>query len=105
MVVIEDYYHMPTMDKNVTWMKLTHISSIFSLNIRAAFCTSTYTIDFLIAILDVHTQENNTSSLCILCTLMPRITSLLKPTLVYTFYEQSTSMSNQHFHLQYSQIL
>ena len=30
MVVIEDYYHMTTMVKNVNWMKLTHLMLIFA---------------------------------------------------------------------------
>ena len=30
MVVIKDYYHMPTMDENTYWMKLTHLLLSFS---------------------------------------------------------------------------
>ena len=33
-VVIEDYYHMTTIDENINWMKLIHLSSIFSLDLR-----------------------------------------------------------------------
>ena len=35
MVVIEDYYHTTTMNKNVNWMKLTHLLSNFPLNRKA----------------------------------------------------------------------
>ena len=38
-VVLKDYYHMTTMDENVNWLKLTHLLSIFSLNLKAPFCT------------------------------------------------------------------
>jgi hypothetical protein len=31
-IVIEDYYHMTTMDENVNWMKLAHLLSNYSLN-------------------------------------------------------------------------
>jgi hypothetical protein len=43
MVVIEDYDHMTIMDENVNWMKLTNLLSLFSLNLRALFYTSTFT--------------------------------------------------------------
>ena len=53
-VVIEDYYHMTTMDVNVNWMELTYLLSKFSLNPRAPFCTSTFTSTFSIAFLIIH---------------------------------------------------
>ena len=65
--------------------------SSFLLNLRAPFCTSTFALHFLKAFLDVHTGVNNTSPLCILCTLMPQIIPLLTFTLVCTWYEESTS--------------
>ena len=37
MIVIEDYYHMTTMDENVNWMNLAHLLSMFSLNMRPFF--------------------------------------------------------------------
>ena len=37
MVVIKDYDHMTPMDKNMYWMKLAHLLSTFSLNLRALF--------------------------------------------------------------------
>ena len=37
MVVIEDYYHMTTIDENMNWMKITHLFSNNSLNLRAPF--------------------------------------------------------------------
>ena len=45
------------------------------LNLRGLFCASTFTSNFLIVFLDVHTKENNISPLCISCTLMPKLTS------------------------------
>ncbi len=53
-VVIEDYYHMTTMDENVNWMKLAHLLSIFILNPRASFHTSTFALTFSIAFSNVH---------------------------------------------------
>ena len=49
---------MTTLDENVNWMKLTHLFSSFPLKLRALFCTSTLTSDFLIDFLDVLTREN-----------------------------------------------
>ena len=43
MVVVEDFDHMKTMNENVHWMKLTHLLSIFPLNLRTPCCTSTFT--------------------------------------------------------------
>ena len=56
-VVIEDYHHMTTIDVDVNWMKLTHLLLIFSLNLRAPFCTFTFTLIFLIAFSNVHTTK------------------------------------------------
>ena len=28
-MIIEDYYHMTTIDENMKWMKLTHLLQIF----------------------------------------------------------------------------
>ena len=36
-VVIKDYYHTTTMNENVNEMKLTHLLSKLSLNLRALF--------------------------------------------------------------------
>ena len=36
-VVIEDYYHMTTMVKNVNWIKQTHLLLIFPLILRPLF--------------------------------------------------------------------
>ena len=41
-VDIKDYDHMTTMDEIVNWMKLTHLLSISSLNLKAPFCTFVY---------------------------------------------------------------
>ena len=50
-VVIEDYYHMTTMNEtNTSIVK-------FPANPRVPFCTSTFTSTFLIAFLHVHTRE------------------------------------------------
>ena len=42
-VVIRDYYHMRIMDEHINWMNLTHVLSKFPQNLRAPFCTSTFT--------------------------------------------------------------
>ena len=90
MFVIENYYHMITMNDNVNWMKLTYLLLIFSLNHMAPFCTSNFTSIFIIAFSNIHITENNTSPLCTLCTLVSQIISLLTLMLVCTWYEEST---------------
>ena len=55
-VIIEDYYHVTLVDENLNWMKLTHPLSRLSLNL-AQFCTSTFTLDLLIAFVDVHIRD------------------------------------------------
>ena len=70
MVAIKDYDHMTILDKNVNWMKLTHLLSKNSLYLRPPFYTSTFPSKYKKAFLDVH---NNTSPLCIICMPMPRI--------------------------------
>ena len=50
---------MTTMDGNVTWMKLTHLSSFFSSSLRAFFCETTYASKLLIALLSLHTRKNH----------------------------------------------
>ena len=57
MVVIKDYDHMIAKDENMNRMKLTHLLSIFPLNFRPPFYTSTFTSENLITFLDVHTSE------------------------------------------------
>ena len=42
MIVIKDYDHMKIMDESVKWMYLAYLLFIFSLNLRALFCTSTF---------------------------------------------------------------
>ena len=83
MIVIEDYYHMTTMGENVNWMNLAHLLSMFSLNLRP-YCTSVFSSMFLIAFLKIYALEkNNTSPLCILCTIRcQKEKSLLTLTLV-----------------------
>ena len=101
MAVIEDYDHMNTTDKNMEWMQLTDILSIFYLNLSGPFCTSTCTSSKLNNLSDVHTRGKKkkththyTSPLCILCTLTPRIVPLLALMLVRAPYEESTSPRN-----------
>ena len=53
LVVIEDYYHVTTINENMYWMKLIHLLSIFSLNLRVPFSTSTFTSNSLIEFLNV----------------------------------------------------
>jgi hypothetical protein len=77
MVDIEDYDHMQMMDENVKWMKLTHLLSYFSLNLKAPFCTSTFT-------------SKQYLDRCILCVPMPQMIPLLTLTLVHIWYEEST---------------
>ena len=58
MVVIDDYYIKLTVDENVNWTTLTHLFSKISLNSKISpFCTSTYTLDYRIAFLDVCPRE------------------------------------------------
>ena len=56
-VVIEDYDLVTTLDEKVDWMKLTHLLSKNSLELRASFCALTFTLKKLIASLNVHTKE------------------------------------------------
>ena len=48
---------MTIVDDNMNWMKLTHLLSSFSLNLRAPFCTSTFTSYFLRAFWGAHSRE------------------------------------------------
>ena len=57
-VVIEDYYHMTTVNENLDWMKSTHMLSIFLYAVGPPFVTPTFASTFLIAFLTVHTREN-----------------------------------------------
>ena len=81
---------MTTMDENMNWMKLTHLLSNFSLNLRAPFCTSTFTPRLIIAFSTYTLEKNNTSPLSILCTLVPPTIVLLTLMLVCTWYGEST---------------
>ena len=81
---------MITMDKDVTWMKPTHLLSFFSLNPRATFCTSTFTSTLLIAFFIIRNlRKIRESPLCILCALMPQIINPFTLMLVHTWYEES----------------
>ena len=53
-VVVQDYYHVTTMDENVNWMKLAHLLSIFIINPRGSFRTSTFASTFSVAFSNVH---------------------------------------------------
>ena len=66
--VIEDFYHMITMDK--CELDETNTSNLkISLNHWAPFCTFTYTWKFSIAFKIVHTRENEyLSFLYTMCT-------------------------------------
>ena len=44
MVVFKDYDHMTIMNEDMKWMKLTHLISIFSLNVMAPFSTFSFTL-------------------------------------------------------------
>ena len=56
-VVIDDYHQMTTMDE-VNWIPLTKTLSNFSSNLRAPFCTFTFTSKFLKIYLHVQTTKN-----------------------------------------------
>lgn len=70
MVVIEDYYHMTTMNDNVSWMKLAHLLSIIPLTLVVPFVhLHEYPTKLLISFLNVHTREEPYISLmCIVYT-------------------------------------
>ena len=49
-VVIEDYYHMTSMNENMNQMKLTHVlQSKISLNLSPLFCISPFASKIIIA--------------------------------------------------------
>ena len=85
------------MNEHTHFMRLTKLLSFFSLNLRAPFCTSTFTLKFLIALLKVHTRENlkNTSPLSILCILMPQIILLLTLTPVYMWFGMTSTTNTK----------
>ena len=98
MVVIEGYYHNNGLKTN--WIKLTQLSSFFFLpNLMSPFCTSTFTSNFLMAFLQVHTREKNMSPLFILCTQMPQIIPFLTLTLLHTCYESTPPWIQNVFHV------
>ena len=100
MVAVEDSDHMTMMNENVNWMNLTHSLPNFTLNLGALFCTSTFAFQIYIL------EKNNTSLLCILCTLKAQIISLLTSTLVHMWYEESTpSLRLPQVHLCYNKQL
>ena len=80
-VIIEDYYHMATIDENVNWMKLAHLLSNFPLNLRAPFCTSTWTSWFFVCLLILHTKEN------------------LYLSLTYTMYANASNKTPSYTHI------
>ena len=55
--VINDYYHMTTMDESMNWMKLTHLMSTISPNLLVPFCTFHFTSKLLIDFLNIHSEE------------------------------------------------
>ena len=72
-VVIGDNYHMTTTNENVNWMTVTHLLSFlfFPLNLRTPLLYIYLYFNILIAFI----KKNNTTPLCILCTLMPLLHS------------------------------
>jgi hypothetical protein len=74
---MEDYHYMTFVNGTLNRMKLTYLSSMFSL-----FCTSTFTSKFLIPLLNIHTRETYYTSLTNILKLMPHIIPLLTLTLV-----------------------
>ena len=81
LVAIEDYDHMTIMDENMKWMKLTHLLSVFPLNLRGPSCTCTFHFKTLIALLGVHMREK------------------LYLFLMYTMYENASNKSSFYNHV------
>ena len=55
-VVIKDYNHMTTMDENMNWMKVTHVLSNFSLNLRPPF-VNLHLLQIYSSLSTVYTRE------------------------------------------------
>ena len=87
-VFIEHFYHMTAMDENLNWVELTHLLSLFSLNLRAFLYIYIKVLNSLSSI-NVTLEKSNASPLCILCMLMDKIIPHLTLTLVHTLYEES----------------
>ena len=91
---------MTTMDENLNWMTLTYQLSFVSLHLNL-FCASTFTSTFCNNLIKP-LEKNNTSLLCILCTLMPQITTLLTLMLVHMFHTQNVVLKPRvlkHLHV------
>ena len=56
-VAVEDYYYTTIIDENVNWMQYTYLVSIFSLNIKALFCTFAFTSENRIVLLIEHMRK------------------------------------------------
>ena len=90
-VVIKDYYHMTTMDKNIIRIKLAHSMSFCSLNLKSPLLYIYLYFKIKYILFYMHTLEkNNTFPLRILCTLVPQLIPLLTLTLVCTWCEISS---------------
>jgi hypothetical protein len=61
-IVIEDYYHMTTMNDNINWMKLTHLLSIFSLTLRVPLLYINLNFKIFRTFLKLYALENNYTS-------------------------------------------
>ena len=65
--------YITTMDDNINWMKLTHLLSIFPLNLRVPLLYINLNFKILHTFLKLYALENNYASpLRVLCTLMPQ---------------------------------
>ena len=58
---------MIVMDENINWMKLTHLLTIFILNLRVPFYTPTCNSKISIEFKNVHTREKQYLSPYVYC--------------------------------------
>ena len=81
---------MKIMDDDINWMKLTHMLSVFFLLHLSPSPLLYIYLYFkkIIALLDLHTKENDASPLYTLCTLMPQKIPLSTLMVVRMCFEQ-----------------
>ena len=74
--------------ENMTWMKLTHLFSNLALNLKARFCTFTFTSKLTFQ--NIHTQEKQYISIAYTMYINALSNIPLTLTLDQTLYEEST---------------
>ena len=83
--------------ENVNWMKLTHLFSNLALNLKARFCTFTFTSKLTFQ--NIHTQEKQYISITYTMYINALSNTPLIPTLVHTLYESPPpSMGMKYCH-------